>query len=257
MRGLVVIPTYNEAENIDKVISEILKFHFIDILVVDDNSTDGTADKVKRWIRKTDRVNLIKRKGKLGLGTAYVTGFKWGLQRDYNYFFEIDADLSHDPKEIPNFIKKCREEKCDIVIGSRYLNGTISVVGWDFRRLLISKFGNWYATTILGTKQLTDITSGYRCYKRTVLENINLDDIKSNGYSFQIEMAYKALQLGFKICEIPIIFYERSNGVSKMSKKIAWEAAIMVWKLKLKSVFSKKIQIQSNKQEVTRPIFKA
>ena len=251
MRGLVVIPTYNEVENIDKVISEILKFHFIDILVVDDNSTDGTADKVKRWMRKTDRVNLIEREGKLGLGTAYVTGFKWGLQRDYNYFFEIDADLSHDPKEIPNFIKKCREEKCDVVIGSRYLNGTISVVGWDFRRLLISKFGNWYATTILGTKQLTDITSGYRCYKRTVLENIDLDDIRSNGYSFQIEMAYKALQLGFKICEIPIIFYERSNGVSKMSKKIAWEAAIMVWRLKLRNNLDRRVKVYAGKQEIS------
>ncbi|WP_456465238.1 polyprenol monophosphomannose synthase [Persephonella sp.] len=252
MKGLVVIPTYNEVDNIDQIITEILKYHFIDILVVDDNSTDGTADKVKRWMRKTERVNLIERKGKLGLGTAYVEGFKWGLSRDYSYFFEMDADLSHDPKEIPNFIKKCKEENCSVVVGSRYLNGTISVVGWDFRRLLISKFGNFYATTILGVKNLTDITSGYRCYRRDVLERIDLNKIKSNGYAFQIEMVFKALKNGFKVCEIPIIFYERSNGSSKMSKRIALEAAVMVWRLKIEDILNRSIYIYGRKQEVSK-----
>ncbi|MCX7760585.1 MAG: polyprenol monophosphomannose synthase [Hydrogenothermaceae bacterium] len=231
MKVLIVLPTYNEADNINKVLDNLLNFDFLDVLVVDDSSTDGTVDIVKSWIKKTDRVNLIQRPAKLGLGTAYITGFKWGLERDYDLFFEMDSDLSHNPNDIPKFIDKINEG-FDVVIGSRYMNNTISVVGWDFKRLLLSKFANWYATTILGLRDLSDITSGFRCYRRKVLETVMLDKIKSNGYSFQIEMAYKSYKLGFKVGEIPIIFYERNGGSSKMSKKIAIEAAIMVWRLK-------------------------
>jgi len=231
MKPLIVIPTYNEKENIKKVIEETLKNKDIDILVIDDNSPDGTANIVERCPEFNKKVFLIKRPSKQGLGTAYIQGFKWGIERDYELFFEMDADLSHKPEDIPRFIKKI-EEGYDIVIGSRYVGGTISVVGWDFKRLLLSKFANLYATKILGLDYLSDITSGYRCYKREVLEKINLEKIKSNGYAFQIEMVYKAHKLGFKIGEIPIIFYERNGGSSKMSRKIALEAAIMVWRLK-------------------------
>ncbi len=236
MKAVAILPTYNEAENIDKILTELLRYNFLDVLVVDDNSSDGTADKVKRWMRKTDRVHLIEREGKLGLGTAYVRGFKWGLERNYSYFFEIDADLSHDPSVIPEFIKKCKKGY-DLVVGSRYIGGKINVVGWDFKRLLLSKFGNWYATTLLGIKQFTDVTSGYRCFRRVVLESIDLDSIKSNGYAFQIEMVYKAYKLGFKVGEIPIIFYERENGGSKMSKKIVIEAMFLPFRLRFSSSF--------------------
>ncbi|ADO46023.1 glycosyl transferase family 2 [Hydrogenobacter thermophilus TK-6] len=232
MKALLVLPTYNEAQNLKVLIPKLLEYGFLDLLVVDDGSQDGTPLVVKEWSNKEPKVNLLERPYKMGLGSAYVAGFKWGLDKDYQLFFEMDADLSHDPKDIPRFVEKMKEGY-HLVIGSRYTRGTISVVGWDFKRLLISKFANWYATTILGIKELTDITSGYRCYRREVLEKINLDAIKSNGYAFQIEMVYKAYRLGFKIAEIPIIFYERGSGSSKMSKKIALEAAIMVWRLKL------------------------
>ncbi|MGC9045791.1 polyprenol monophosphomannose synthase [Thermodesulfovibrio sp. 3462-1] len=230
MNVLVILPTYNEAENVEKLIPRLLE-HEVDILFIDDASKDNTAEKIKKWIKQSERVNLIQRPAKLGLGTAYVTGFKWALNRHYDCIFEMDADLSHDPGDIPKFIEKCNEGY-DLVIGSRYTRGTISVVGWDFRRLLLSKFANKYAITILGLKFLTDVTSGYRCYQRRVLEVIELDSIKSNGYAFQIEMIYRAYKLGFKITEIPIIFYERNSGSSKMSKKIVREAAIMVWRLR-------------------------
>jgi dolichol-phosphate mannosyltransferase len=230
MKILIILPTYNEKENIDKILSSLLKYNFLDVLVVDDNSTDGTKEKVETIIKKNGRVNLIERPAKLGLGTAYITGFKWGLERDYELFFEIDADLSHDPEEIPNFIKKI-EKGYDVVIGSRYLNGTISVVGWDFKRLLLSKFGNFYASVLLNLRQFTDLTSGYRCYTQKALKKINLDKINSNGYAFQIEIIFHAYKNGLKISEIPIIFYEREHGGSKMSKKIIREAVLLPFKL--------------------------
>lgn len=231
MNTLIILPTYNEAKNIEMLLPKILE-HDVDILFVDDNSTDGTAEKIKECMKENDRINLIQRPEKLGLGTAYVEGFKWALKREYQYIFEMDADLSHDPADIPKFIVKC-EEGYDLVIGSRYTRGTISVVGWDFKRLLLSKFANKYATTILGLRFLSDVTSGYRCYRRRLLESIDLDRVKSNGYAFQIEMVYRAYQKGFRIGEIPIIFYERNSGSSKMSKKIVREAALMVWRLRL------------------------
>lgn len=230
MNVLVILPTYNEGENVEKIIPKLLEHH-VELLFIDDSSEDHTAEKIKNWMKQSERINLIQRPAKLGLGTAYVTGFKWALNRHYNYIFEMDADLSHDPNDIPKFIEKCNEGY-DLVIGSRYISGTISVVGWDFRRLLLSKFANKYATTILGLNFLSDVTSGYRCYQRRVLEAIDLDSIKSNGYAFQIEMIYRAYKRGFKIAEIPIIFYERNSGSSKMSKKIVREAAIMVWRLR-------------------------
>jgi len=230
MKTLIILPTYNEVKNIDKLMPKILEQE-VEILFIDDNSTDGTIDVIREWMEKDRRINLIQRQSKLGLGTAYVTGFKWALKRDYQYIFEMDADLSHDPQDIPKFISKC-EEGYDLVVGSRYTRGTISVVGWDFRRLLLSKFANKYATTILGLGFLTDVTSGYRCYRRSVLEDIGLESIKSNGYAFQIEMVYRAYKKGFRIAEIPIIFYERNSGSSKMDRKVIREAAIMVWRLR-------------------------
>ena len=237
MKILIVLPTYNEAKNIEEVINRLLKFEPADILVVDDNSPDRTSQIVKEIMKEEKRVNLIERPKKLGLGTAYITGFKWGLNKNYDYFFEMDADLSHDPTEIPNFLKKLKEGY-DVVVGSRYVNNTISVVGWDFKRLLLSKFANWYARKILGIK-MSDITSGYRAYSRKALERIDLDSIRSNGYAFQIEMIYWAVRSGLKVAEIPIIFYERNSGSSKMSKKIALEAAIVVWKLRFNELMKK------------------
>ncbi len=231
MKTLVVLPTYNEVKNIEKVLEELLKFDFLDVLVVDDSSPDGTADKVKKIMEKEKRVYLIERPRKLGLGTAYITGFRWGMEKEYECFFEIDADLSHDPNDIPKFIEKL-EEGFDLVIGSRYMNNKISVVGWDFKRLLLSKFANWYAIKILGLKGLSDVTSGYRAYRKRCLEKIGLDKVKSNGYAFQIEMVYRAVKKSCKVAEVPIIFYERNSGCSKMTKKIALEAALTVWKLR-------------------------
>jgi dolichol-phosphate mannosyltransferase len=235
MKVLTVLPTYNEALNIDSMFEKLLQFEFIDILAVDDNSQDGTAQKVKEWMSKTERINLIQREGKLGLGTAYVRGFKWGLQRNYDCFFEIDADLSHDPSEIPNFIKKCGEGY-DMVVGSRYLNNTISVVGWDFKRLLLSKFGNFYIQKLTPLKEFTDMTSGYRCYTRKALETVDLDAVESNGYAFQIEMVYRISKAGFKIAEIPIIFYERNGGSSKMDRKIVREAVLLPFRLLMENI---------------------
>ena len=233
MKILLVLPSYNEKENIENILMELLKQPCsLDILVVDDNSPDNTAQIVKNIQVRESRVFLIERSAKLGLGSAYLTGFKWGLQKEYDYFFAMDADLSHNPNDISRFIEEI-EKGFDLVVGSRYLKGTISVAGWDFRRLILSKFANWYATKILGIKRYTDVTSGYRVYSRKALEKINLESIKSNGYAFQIEMVYKIHKAGLKIAEIPIIFYERENGSSKMSKEIALEAAIMVWKLRL------------------------
>ena len=230
MKTLVVIPTYNEAETIGHLLNKLSRMEGLNVLVVDDNSTDGTKNIVCDYIG-TGRVFLLERPAKLGLGTAYVEGFKWGLSKEYEIFFEMDGDLSHDPALIPTFIQKI-QEGFDVVIGSRYVKGTISVIGWDFKRLLLSKFANYYVKKLTPLKYLTDITSGYRCYKRHVLTAINLDTIKSNGYAFQIEMAFRAHKTGFRICEIPIIFYERNGGSSKMSRQIALEAALMVWRLK-------------------------
>ncbi|MBI5049906.1 MAG: polyprenol monophosphomannose synthase [Nitrospirae bacterium] len=229
-KALTIIPTYNERRSITAVINSVLKHEDIDILIIDDASPDGTAEAVKNIMSSEKRVFLIERPGKLGLGTAYIAGFKWGLEKNYDYFIEMDADGSHNPETLPWFIKEM-EKGYDLVMGSRYIDGKISVVGWDFHRLLISKFGNLYASRLLKLPY-TDLTSGFRCYSRKALESVNLGRVKSNGYAFQIEMVYWIKNSGLKISEMPIIFYERNSGSSKMSREIVWEAAGLPWKLR-------------------------
>jgi dolichol-phosphate mannosyltransferase len=235
-KALVIIPTYNEKDNIDSIIASVLKYADIHILIVDDGSPDGTAGLVRKLMASEDRVFLIERTSKLGLGSAYVTGFKWGLQRNYEFYIEMDADGSHDPEALPFFLKEM-EKGFGLVIGSRYLNRAISVVGWDFRRLMLSKFGNFYASWVLGLR-LTDLTSGFRCFSRDALMAIDLGKVHSNGYAFQIEMAYRVAAAGYRTGEIPIIFYERTSGSSKMSKKIVREAIFLPWRLRLGQTFA-------------------
>ncbi len=234
-KSLVIIPTYNELENIAELIPDILnryKNPDLDILIVDDNSPDGTGRYIEDLTKKEPRVKLIKRESKQGLGTAYITGFKYALQHEYDYIFEMDADYSHDPKEIKNFLKAIK--KYDLVLGSRYVNG-VNVVNWPMRRLLLSYFANRYTRIITGLP-VCDATGGFKCFRRKVLEEIDLNKIKSNGYTFQIEMTFKAWKKGFQIGEIPIIFIDRTTGHSKMSKKIVREAMLMVWKLRIRSM---------------------
>ncbi len=234
MKVLVVIPTYNEAENIEEIIKKSLSVSpNVEILVVDDGSPDGTGDIVDKISKENPRVHLLRRPGKMGLGSAYVTGFKYALENGYEWVIEMDADFSHDPKDIPRFLELAKEN--DLVIGSRYTNG-ISVVNWPIKRLLLSYFANVYARIVTGVP-IKDLTGGFKCFKRRVLEAIDLDGIMSDGYAFQIEMNYHAWKKGFKVKEMPIIFVERRAGKSKMSKRIIWEALWLVWKLRLKSLF--------------------
>lgn len=233
-KALIITPTFNELDNITKLIPEVLSKHdSIDVLVVDDNSPDGTGDYVEELCKTNNRVHLLRRPQKMGLGTAYIAGFKYALQNGYDYIFEMDADFSHDPKEIPNFLNAIKTY--DLVLGSRYKNG-VNVINWPMSRLLLSYFANIYTRVITGL-HTHDATGGFKCFRRSVLEAINLDAIKSNGYAFQIEMTFKAFKKGFNIGEIPIVFVDRVTGKSKMSKKIVREAVIMVWKLRLRSVF--------------------
>lgn len=232
----MVIPTYNERDNIEKLIHEILALRDdIDTLIVDDNSPDGTGDIVDRMTAENPRIHVIHRAGKLGLGSAYREGFKYALDNGAEYIIEMDADFSHDPMMLPVFLEKINEY--DVVIGSRYLNG-VSVVNWPIRRLILSYCANVYTRMITGLK-ISDCTGGFKCFRRNVLESIHLGKIKSDGYSFQIEMNYRCVENGFRVGEIPIIFIDRHAGVSKMSKKIVREAVIMVWKLKLNSLLRK------------------
>ena len=234
MKTLIIVPTYNELENLPRLLPEVLsKDSNIDVLIIDDNSPDGTAAFVENEIKKNNRIHLIKRESKQGLGTAYIAGFKYALQKDYQLIFEMDADFSHDPNEIPRFLKEINT--ADVVLGSRYKNG-VNVINWPMRRLLLSWFANFYTRLITGMP-LHDATGGFKCFKREVLEAINFEHVKSNGYAFQIEMNFKAWKKGFRIKEIPIIFVDRVKGNSKMSKKIVREAVFMVWKLRFKSIF--------------------
>ncbi len=230
MKRIVVIPTYNEVDNIDKLIQEI---HQVDeqmnILIVDDNSPDGTADLVKKIMEYDNRVYLIERPGKMGLGTAYCDGFSWALEREYDIIMEMDADFSHNPAEIPNFLREI--ENYDLVIGSRYKSG-VNVVNWPLSRLILSYGANFYTRIITGMP-IKDATGGFKCFRAEMLRKINLKEIKSNGYGFQIEMNYRIWKKGGRIKEIPIIFIDRRSGVSKMSKKIIYEAIFLVWKLRL------------------------
>jgi len=234
-KALVIIPTYNEKENVGPIIKSVLKHEGFDILIVDDGSPDGTAGLVRKIMESEGRVFILERAGKQGLGAAYIAGFTWGIERDYEYFIEMDADGSHDPEVLTSFLEEM-EKGSGLVIGSRYLNRTISVVGWDFKRLMLSKFGNYYASWILGLP-LTDLTSGFRCYSRSALDSVDLADVHSTGYGFQIEMAYRVAIAGCRVGEVPIIFYERASGSSKMSKKIVREAIILPWRLRLGRLF--------------------
>ena len=237
-RILVIIPTYNEADNILKIIPLILENSDQDneynILVVDDNSPDGTAKLVEDL--NNNHVNILKREKKLGLGTAYVAGFRYAIKEKYDCVFEMDADFSHDPKYLKGFIEKI-DEGYDLVIGSRYIDG-ISVLNWPLRRLILSYLASVYTRAVTGLKVM-DTTAGFMCYKVNSLKQIDLDNVRSNGYSFQIEMKFKMYKKGFKIIEVPILFIDRREGESKMSRKVVYEAYFMVWKLKFKSVFGK------------------
>jgi dolichol-phosphate mannosyltransferase len=233
MKTLVIIPTYNEIHNIQKLVPLLLEsYSFIDILIVDDNSPDGTADFIQKLSEKEQRINLLKREKKMGLGTAYVAGFQFMLSKEYEFAIQMDADFSHDPNEITKFMENI--ENHDLVIGSRYIHG-VRVANWPIKRLLLSYFANLYSRIITGMP-VKDGTGGFKCFRRIVLESINLNNIHSNGYSFQIEMNYKTWKKGFKIIEIPITFVDRVHGTSKMSKKIVREAIFMVWKLRLRSI---------------------
>lgn len=239
MNGLVIIPTYNESSNIKQLIPEVLKQDKnIDVLVVDDNSPDGTAGVVKEIMNKNNRVFILERGKKAGLGKAYVAGFKWALKSDknYDYVCEMDADFSHDPNELYLFIEALQAGG-DVVCGSRYIRG-LRVLNWDLRRLFISLFGNIYARFVTGVK-LTDLTGGYNCYKRKVLESLKLDNISSSGYSFQIEMKAKSSYKGFKVTEVPIIFRDRFEGTTKMSGGIINEAIFKCWKIRFDKWFGR------------------
>jgi dolichol-phosphate mannosyltransferase len=229
-RALVIIPTYNERENITRIVSAVLtKDPRLEMLIVDDGSPDGTGDIVENIGKENNRVHLLRRPRKMGLGTAYIAGFKWSLERGYEYTFEMDADFSHDPAHLPHFLRAV--ETADLVLGSRYIGGKVTVVNWPISRLLLSYFANRYARWVTGLK-LWDATGGFKVYRRTVLQAINLDDVRSNGYAFQIEMSFRAWRKGFRIVEIPIVFVDRTEGTSKMSKAIVREAVWMVWRLR-------------------------
>ena len=237
--SLVIIPTYNESHNIGKLIEKTLSLEKkIDILIVDDGSPDGTADIVKSLIEKhPGRIHIIERESKSGLGTAYVTGFKFALSKGYQNICEMDADFSHNPEDLPRLIEPVEAGDADLAIGSRYSNG-ISIVNWPLSRLILSFAANVYARTITGLP-VKDTTAGFKCIHRKVLESIDLDRISSNGYAFQIELHYRAWVAGFRLKEVSIIFKEREEGVSKMSKSIVREAIWRVWALKIRSIIGK------------------
>lgn len=232
--SIVIIPTYNEKENIEAIIRAVtgLQEHAFDILIIDDGSPDGTADIVKRLMAEEfkDRVFLVERQGKLGLGTAYIAGFKWALEHHYEYVFEMDADFSHDPKDLPRLYKACAEEGYDMAVGSRYVSG-VNVVNWPMGRVLMSYFASKYVRFVTGFP-INDTTAGFKCYRRRVLETIDLDAIRFKGYAFQIEMKFTAYKLGFRIKEVPVVFVNRQLGTSKMSGGIFGEALFGVIRLR-------------------------
>tara|TARA_E500000331_G_scaffold47729_1_gene40512 strand:+ start:1734 stop:2459 length:726 start_codon:yes stop_codon:yes gene_type:complete len=237
MSKLIIIPTYNEKENIENIILEIFDLEeSFNILIIDDGSPDGTAKIVKELQKKYSKSLFLKeRSGKLGLGTAYIHGFKWALENNYEYIFEMDADFSHDPKDLPRLYEACHKNNGDLAIGSRYVKG-VNIVNWPMSRLLMSFFASKYVKTITGMP-IHDSTAGFKCYKRKVLEKINLDKIEFIGYAFQIEMKFKSWKYGFNIVEVPVIFTDRQEGNSKMSGGIFYEALFGVIKMKLKSFF--------------------
>lgn len=230
-RALVIVPTYNERDNLPRLIPSILaRDPRLEVLVVDDGSPDGTGEVADALAATEPRVHVLHRSGKLGLGTAYLTGFRWGLERDYDVLFEMDADFSHDPAHLPLFLEAI--EKFDVVLGSRYLEGRVTVVNWPIGRLLLSYFANAYARWVTGLP-IADATGGFKCFRRDVLAALALDRVESNGYAFQIEMSFRAWKKGFRLGEIPIMFVDRDIGESKMSRHIVVEAVWRVWRLRL------------------------
>jgi len=233
MKILTICPTYNELNNIDILIKKIFSLKIkTDLLIIDDNSPDGTSDIVKRYMKKNNNIFLIPRKRKLGLGTAYCAGFKYALENNYDYIIQMDADLSHNPKDIEKLIDYSK--KYDLIIGSRYIKG-VNVINWPISRLLLSYCANIYARFITRVP-IWDLTGGFKCFNAKVLKSLNLNQIKSEGYSFQIEINFLAYYKGFKLKEIPIIFTDRTIGESKMNKNIVWEAIFMVPKLAIKKI---------------------
>lgn len=234
---LVIVPTYNEIENIDRIVEVVLGLPVkVHLLIVDDNSPDGTGQRIKELQPEhSNSLHLLERSGKLGLGTAYIKGFFWALDRGYKYICEMDADFSHDPHDLPRLFDACENASADVAIGSRYISG-VNVVNWPMSRVLISYFASVYVRMITGMK-VRDATAGFVCYRRNVLEVIKLDHIKFKGYAFQIEMKFKAWKYGFNIAELPIIFTDRKEGTSKMSGRIVSEAIFGVIGLKLSSLF--------------------
>ena len=236
MEKLVIVPTYNERDNIDALIARLLALpHGLEVLVVDDHSPDGTAAVVREWMARDPRVHLIERPGKLGLGSAYRDGFRYALDHGAELIFEMDADFSHDPESIGEFLKYATE--FDLVLGSRYLHG-VTVVNWPLSRLILSYTANLYTRLVTGLP-LADATGGYKCFRRRALTGVRLDRVRSDGYAFQIEMSFKCWKRGFRIKEIPIVFVDRRAGVSKMNRRIIWEAAWMVWRLRLLDLFGR------------------
>ncbi|MBQ1938078.1 MAG: polyprenol monophosphomannose synthase [Bacteroidales bacterium] len=235
-RNIVIIPTYNEKENVEKIIRKVFSlYEDFSILIIDDGSPDGTANIVKGLQGEfPERLFLIERSGKLGLGTAYITGFKWCCEHGYDYIFEMDADFSHNPEDLARLLNACQENGVGLSVGSRYCNG-ISVINWPIGRVLISYFASVYVRKVLGVK-VYDSTSGFICYRRELLETLDLDKVKMKGYGFQIEMKYSTYKLGFKIKEVPIIFVDRTEGTSKMSSGIFGEAFWGVMKLKMRKI---------------------
>ena len=238
--SIVIIPTYNERENIEKIIRAVLGLEKVfDILIIDDGSPDGTSNIVRKLMDNefSNRLHIIERSGKLGLGTAYITGFKWAIEHDYDYIFEMDADFSHDPNDLPRLYSACYDEGYDVAIGSRYITG-VNVVNWPIGRVLMSYFASKYVRIVTGFK-VHDTTAGFKCYKSRVLKTIELDKIRFKGYAFQIEMKFTAYKIGFKIKEVPVIFVNRREGVSKMSGGIFGEAFFGVMRLRWDGWFRK------------------
>lgn len=230
---IILLPTYNERDNIQRMLSSITQVSSdLNVLVIDDNSPDRTADLVEEFMQENKNVHLLKREGKLGLGTAYIEGFRYALKNGFNYVFTMDSDFSHDPKELPNLIEAAQTS--DLVVGSRYVGG-IRIINWPLSRLALSSFASFYVRTITGIR-VFDPTSGFNCFTRHALESIDLDRIFSVGYSFLVELKFKIWSRGLKLSEVPIIFYERRDGQSKMSKKIIFESIISVFKLRLKKI---------------------
>ncbi|NNF08155.1 MAG: polyprenol monophosphomannose synthase [Candidatus Eisenbacteria bacterium] len=236
MKGLVITPTYNEVDNVEELVPRVLsQSPDLEILIVDDNSTDGTGDKVEEMRKTEPRLHCLHRPGKMGLGTAYVDGFRYALERDYELVFEMDADFSHDPDSIPAFLEAIQE--ADLVVGSRYLNG-VTVVNWPLHRLILSYGANLY-TRIVTRMPLKDATGGFKCFRRSTLEAIDLNEVNSDGYGFQVEMNFKAWRKKLRVKEIPILFVDRQVGASKMSNKIIWEAMWLVWRLRFDALRGK------------------